>query len=55
MTLPDIMVLDIFFIYILNIIPFPGLPLKAPSPCSPTHPLLLPGPGITLPWGIEPS
>ena len=25
------------------------------SPCSPTHPLLLPGPGIPLHWGIEPS
>jgi hypothetical protein len=26
-----------------------------PLPCSPTHPLLLPGPSIPLYWGIEPS
>jgi hypothetical protein len=26
-----------------------------PSPCSPTHPLLLLGPGIPPHWGIEPS
>ena len=26
-----------------------------PSPCSPTNPLPLPGPGIPLCWGIEPS
>jgi hypothetical protein len=25
------------------------------APCSPTHPLLLPGPGIPLYWGTEPS
>ena len=31
-----------------------SFPLPA-SPCSPTHPLLLPGPGIPLCWGIEPS
>ena len=35
-------------------------PLKIPYPfpsfpCSPTHLLLLPGPGIPLYWGIEPS
>ena len=51
---------DIFFIYISNVIPFPGFPSKNPlsppsSPCSPTHPLLLPGPGIPLHWGLEPS
>jgi hypothetical protein len=45
--------LDIFFIYISNIIPFPSFPYVNPlfppsSPCSPTHPLLLSGPGITL-------
>jgi hypothetical protein len=42
--------LDIFFIYISNAIP------KAPYTLfplySPTHPLLLPGPGIPLYWGI---
>jgi hypothetical protein len=52
--------LDIFFIYISNVIPFPSFPSKiplcpAPSPCSPTNPLPLPGPGISLYWGIEPS
>jgi hypothetical protein len=42
--------LDIFFIYISN------ATLKVPytflSPCSPTHPLLPPGPGIPLYWSI---
>jgi hypothetical protein len=55
--------LDIFFIYISNIIPFPGFPSKkypSPTPCpcsphSPTHPLLLPDPGIPPHWEIEPS
>jgi hypothetical protein len=52
--------LDIFFVYILNVIPFPDFPSEnplspSPSSCSPTHPLLLPGPGIPLYWGIEPS
>ena len=45
--------LDIFFIYIENVIPFPGFPSR--TPCSPTQPLLLPGPCIPLHWGIEPS
>ena len=49
--------LDIFFIYISNVIPFPYLPSKKPlchipSSCSPTHPLLLPCPGSPLQWGI---
>jgi hypothetical protein len=52
--------LDIFFIYISNVITFPGFcsenPLfPLPSPCSPTHPLPLPGPGIPLYWGTDPS
>jgi hypothetical protein len=52
--------LDIFFIYISNAIPFPCLPSKTPlshcpSPCSPTLPLLLPCPGISLHWVMEPS
>ena len=57
--------LDIFFIYISNVIPCSGSSpppkkkkpnLSHPlSPCSPTHPLPLPGPGIPLHWGIEHS
>jgi hypothetical protein len=47
----NIFVLDIFFIYISNVISFPVFlsrtPLSLPpSPCSPTQPLPLPGPGI---------
>jgi hypothetical protein len=40
--------LVIFFIYISNVIPFPRFPSPtSPSfPCSPTHPLLLSGPGF---------
>jgi hypothetical protein len=48
-----ILLLDIFFIYISNVTPFPGFssentlfPLL--SPCSPTYQLLLPGPGTPL-------
>jgi hypothetical protein len=54
--------LDIFFIYISSIILFPSFPSEnslfpspTPSYCSSTHPLQLPGPGIPLYWGIEPS
>jgi hypothetical protein len=28
------------------------VPYTLPLPCSPTHPLPLPGPGIPLYWGI---
>jgi hypothetical protein len=38
--------LDIFFIYISNAIP--KVPYTLPLPCSPTHPLPLPGHGIPL-------
>jgi hypothetical protein len=38
---------DLFFIYILNIIPFPGLPLKTPCP----YPLpLLTNPPTPASW-----
>ena len=58
--------LDIFFIYIFNIFPFPVLALENPlfhtcSPClyegafSPTHPLLFSLPVIPLHWSIEHS
>jgi hypothetical protein len=52
-----IILLDIFFIYISNVIPSPGFPseklLSHPhSPCSPTNPLLLPCSGIPLYWGL---
>jgi hypothetical protein len=45
--------LDIFFIYISNTIL--KIPYTLPLPCSPTQPLLLPGPAIPLYWGIESS
>ena len=41
--------LDIFFIYISNA--FLKVPYTLTPPCSPTHPLPLPGPGIPLYWG----
>jgi hypothetical protein len=44
-----IFLLDIFFIYISNAIP--KVPYTLPLLCSPTYPLLLPGPGIPLYWG----
>ena len=54
------LLLDIFFIYISNVIPVPAFtsenPLSPPlSPCSPTHPLLLHCPGIPLHCGIKSS
>jgi hypothetical protein len=42
--------LDIFFMYISNAIP--KVPYRLPLACSPTHSLLLLGPGIPLYWGI---
>jgi hypothetical protein len=52
--------LDIFFIYISKVIPFPSFPcekspIPSPPPSSPTYPLLLPCPGLPLHWGKEPS
>jgi hypothetical protein len=47
----QILLLDIFFIYISNAIPKVSCILL--PPCSPTHPLLLLGPGIPLYWGIK--
>jgi hypothetical protein len=58
MVLIFFFLLDIFFIYISNVIPFPNFPSENPLPppsCSPIHPLLLPGPGIPPHWGLEPS
>jgi hypothetical protein len=42
--------LDIFFIYISNVIPFPSFPLKIlyTLPLLPNPPTLIPGPGIPL-------
>jgi hypothetical protein len=56
----NIVLLDIFFIYISNVIPLPSFPSKTPPSLppllySPTHTLLLLGLGIPLYWGIEPS
>ena len=50
--------LDIFFIYILNVIPFPSFPSEKhpppsppPFPCSPTHPLPKSWPWHSPAWG----
>jgi hypothetical protein len=43
-------ILDVFFTYLSNAIP--KVPYTLPPPCSPTHPLLLLGPGIPQYWGI---
>ena len=56
----DTFLLDIFFIYISNLIPFPGFPSEnplshSPSLCSPTNLHWLPCPDIPLHWGIRPS
>jgi hypothetical protein len=54
------LLLDIFFIYISNVIPFPGFPSKKhPLPISSTLPLLTKpptptsGPGSPPHWGIQ--
>jgi hypothetical protein len=49
-AIPNDFLLDIFFIYISKAIP--EVPYTLPLPCSPTHPLLLLGPGIPLYWSI---
>ena len=53
-----IFLLDIFFICTSNVIPLPGFPYEKhlsppPSVWSPTHLLLLPGPGNPIHRGIE--
>ena len=44
-----------FKFYPLSWFPERKPPTPFPSNCSPTHPLLLPCPGIPLHWGIGPS
>ena len=46
----QLILVAIFFRYISNAIP--KVTYTLPLPCSATHQLLLPGPGITLYWGI---
>jgi hypothetical protein len=57
MTIGTLFLLDIFFIYISNAIPFSSflskIPYFHPLHLLPTHPLTLLGPGIPLYWGIE--
>ena len=59
MLLTLLFLLDIFFIYISNAIPFPSFPSEDPYPFHPPpvpNPLTpIPGPGIPLYWGIESS
>jgi hypothetical protein len=54
-----IFILDIFFTYILNVIPFlvspPKIPYPLPVPLLPNPPTPIPGPVIPLYWGIVPS
>jgi hypothetical protein len=50
LSLENIFLLAIFFIYISNAIP--KVPYTLPLPCSPTHPFLLLGLGIPLYWCI---
>jgi hypothetical protein len=50
--------LDIFFIYIPNVIPFPippQIPIPSPLPFLPNPLTTIPGPGIPLYWHLEPS
>jgi hypothetical protein len=54
----NIFLLDIFSFTFQILSPFLVSSLKIPyclppPPAPPTHPLLLPGPGIPLYWGIE--
>jgi hypothetical protein len=47
--------LDIFFIYISNVIPFPSFPSENPPSLAPQPTHSHSWPGIPLYWGIEPS
>ena len=44
-----------FKCYPLSCFPLQKPPIPSSSPCSLKHQLLLPGPGIPLHWGTEPS
>jgi hypothetical protein len=52
----SLIIFFILIIYISNVIPFPSFPsenpLSSPLLCSPTYPILLPGPCIPLYWSI---
>ena len=55
-----LLLLDIFYIYISNVIPFPRFPsetspILSPLPLLTNPPTPTPCPGIPLHWGIEPS
>jgi hypothetical protein len=58
MNILEILLLGILFTFqILSPFLFssPKIPYRPSSPCSPTHPLLLLGPGTPLYGGIKPS
>jgi hypothetical protein len=42
-----------YFLHLHVLVSSLKVPYTLPQPCSPTHPLLLPGPGVPLHWGIE--
>jgi hypothetical protein len=48
--LHNLFLLDVFLIYISNVIP--KVPYTLSLPCYPTHSLPLSDPGVSLYWGI---